>query len=398
MSGASGAPFAGEPRLAALVERVRLIGRDVIAPAAAAVDRDARFPVEAFAALKAERLLSAYVPEAYGGMGLDIREIARICEVLGEYCGSTAMVFAMHQIQVACVVHHALGSAYFQRFVGELVASQLLMASATTEVGIGGDVRSSRCALNVDGQRFSVEKHAPVVSYAEAADVILLTCRRAEDALPSDQVHVLLRGEDRVLVPLSGWDTLGFRGTCSSGFTIQARGHVDQVLPAPYAEIHARTMHAYSHTVWSALWLGIAVDAVNHARAFVRSEARKTPGTLPPSALRLAEVDATLMSMRAGIDETVTVYHRLLGSEDEGVFVGNFAFALRVNNLKVATSSLLVDVVGRAMLICGMAGYRNDSVHSLGRHLRDAYGAALMVNNDRILGQSAMMQLARREG
>lgn len=50
------------------------------------------------------------------------------------------------------------------------------------------------------------------------------------------------------------------------------------------------------------------------------------------------------------------------------------------------------------MIICGIAGYRNDSKSSLGRHLRDAYGASLMVNNDRILGQSALMQVANREG
>ena len=54
----------------------------------------------------------------------------------------------------------------------------------------------------------------------------------------------------------------------------------------------------------------------------------------------------------------------------------------------------VVDVVGRALLICGIAGYRNDSKFSLCRHLRDAYGAALMVNNDRILKLNATMLLA----
>ena len=51
----------------------------------------------------------------------------------------------------------------------------------------------------------------------------------------------------------------------------------------------------------------------------------------------------------------------------------------------------------RAMVICGIAGYRNDSKLSLGRHVRDAIGAGLMVNNDRILGQNATMHLGLRE-
>jgi acyl-CoA dehydrogenase len=369
----------------------------VVRPHAEAVDRDARFPAEAFAALKAERLLSAYVPAELGGMGLSIVEIAGICEALGGYCGSTAMIFAMHQIQVACIVHHALGAPAFQAFARELVRDQLLLASATTELGIGGDVRTSRCALQVDGERFAITKQAPVISYGESADAILVTCRRHADAMPSDQLHVLVRRADCELVPLSGWDTLGFRGTCSSGFTLTGSGPVDMVLPCPYGDIHTRTMHPFSHAVWSALWTGIAADAVARARAFVRAEARKTPGTLPPGALRLAEVDSVLFSMRGGVHQVVHEYDELLRAGDPTVFVGNFGFALRVNNLKVASSKLLVEVVGAAMMVAGIAGYRNDSPHTLGRHLRDAYGAALMVNNDRILGQSATMQLARRE-
>ena len=71
--------------------------------------------------------------------------------------------------------------------------------------------------------------------------------------------------------------------------------------------------------------------------------------------------------------------------------------SVNVNGLKVAASTLVVDIVGRAMLICGIAGYREDSEYSLGRQLRDAYGAALMVNNDRIIGNSAQLLLVHKD-
>ena len=74
------------------------------------------------------------------------------------------------------------------------------------------------------------------------------------------------------------------------------------------------------------------------------------------------------------------------------------AFSIGVNNLKLTSSQQVIDVVMRAMLICGIAGYRNDSKLTLGRHLRDAIGAGVMVNNDRILGQNATMQIGLREG
>ena len=384
------------PRLGEILAQVHALGASAVAPHPAHVDARARFPAEAFAALRDAKLLSCYVPEAHGGMGLSILDLSKICEALGTYCASTAMIFAMHQIQVGCIVHHALGSPYFQRFAREIVERQLLLASATTELGIGGDVRTSTCAVVTEGERFSLVKQAPVISYALDADGILVTARRAPEAGPSDQVHCLVRKGDCTLEPLSSWDTLGFRGTCSLGFTLRAHAAFEQVLPVPYAEIHAKTMHPFSHSVWSSLWLGLASDAVAQARAIVRAQARKTPGTLPPAATRLAEVDGVCFRMRSLVEHTISEYHQRL-AEHPGPFPSDFGFALRVNNLKVSASELVVDIVGKSLLICGMAGYRNDSKHTLGRHLRDAYGAALMVNNDRILGQSSTMLLGMRD-
>jgi acyl-CoA dehydrogenase len=383
------------PQLPALLEGLHGIGRDIIAPHAAEVDRDARFPHEAYAALRQQKLLSCYVPVEYGGMGLNISDLSQICEVLGQYCGSTAMIFAMHQIQVGCIVHHALESEFFQAYAREMVDKQILIASATTELGIGGDVRSSLCAVQVNGDRFTLEKQTPVISYGATADAILVTCRKSEDAARNDQVQVLVRKGDYELTKLSGWDTLGFRGTCSEGFVLKSQGRVEQILPQPYADIHRRTMHPFSHVVWASLWLGLSIDAVSRARSAVRAEARKNPSVTPISATRLAELDTVLFSMRGGVYQTLREYHDVLIANDPEAYSG-FSFAININNLKLTASQFVVEVVGKAMLICGIQGYRNDSKLTLGRHLRDAYGAALMVNNDRILGQSATMQIVQR--
>jgi acyl-CoA dehydrogenase len=390
-------PAPEESDFASLLGRVNAMGREVIAPASDDVDRKARFPQEAIDALKAEKLFSAYVPREFGGLGLDIVQISRLCEALGHYCASTAMIFAMHQIQAAFVVHHGQGTPLFRDFLRELVARQLLLASATTELGIGGDVRSSICAARVVDDHFILEKQAPVISYGEMADAFLVTARRSEEAARNDQVLVLVRREDATLRRLSEWDTLGFRGTCSPGFELKSLGNALQIFPMPYAEIHAKTQHPVAHLLWASLWEGLASDALHRARQVVRAEARKNPSVLPISATRLAEADIVLNTMKSTIEATLHEYHRLLREGDADSFAG-YAFSIRVNNLKLTASSLVLDVVVRAMMICGIAGYRNDSKYTLGRHLRDAIGAGLMVNNDRILGQNAMMHVAVREG
>jgi acyl-CoA dehydrogenase len=379
-----------------VLERVHAIGRGCVAPCAAEVDREARFPHEALEALKAEKLLGAYVPLEYGGLGMNVKELAQICEALGQYCASTALVYAMHQIQVGCLVHHGLGAAYFRDYVAELAAEQYLLASATSEMGVGGDLRSSICAVEVSGDRFALVKQAPVISYGAAADAILVTCRRAPDAVRNDQVLVLARREDYRLELIAGWDSLGFRGTCSSGFVLRCEGRADHIVPVPFALIHSKTMHPLAHTLWASVWLGLATDALNRARRAVRAEARKSPGTIPPSAGRLAEADIVLFSMRSALQSTLAEYQGLLAQTDSQALDG--AFVIRINNLKIASAQQLIDIVGRAMMICGIAGYKNDSELSLARHLRDAYGASVMVNNDRILGHNATMHIAQKAG
>ena len=380
-----------------LLKEVHALGKAVLREHAADVDKNARFPVESINAMRKARLLSAYVPEEFGGMGLSLVQVAKICEALGQYCGSSAMIYAMHKIQVACVVHHATQSAFFCDYLHLLVKEQRLMASATTEIGTGGDLRSSICAVEVSGDQFKLAKKAPVISYGEAADEILVTCRSAPDAPANEQVHVMVRKGQYTAVPISTWDTMGFRGTCSSGFELTASGNAEQIIPQPFNEILGQTMHPYSHIVWGALWSGIAMDAVNQARAFVRAEARKTPGETPISAIRLGEADQVLQLMRHNVATMAQEYDELRSRNCPGVFE-EFGFSIRTNNLKLSSSQQLVDIVGRAMLICGISGYRNDSKFSLARHLRDAYGAALMVNNDRILKLNATMLLVHKEG
>jgi acyl-CoA dehydrogenase len=376
------------------LELATTVAQQFAGPAAASVDKESRFPSEGIGALRDVRLLSALVPEQYGGLGCSITQLADICQILGQHCASTAMVYAMHQIQVASIVRHAQGTPAFDSYLRELVDQQLLLASATSEVNIGGDVRSSICAVEREGDQFHVRKQAPVISYGEQADGILVTARRHADSPPSDQVMVLARKEGTSLERTAGWDALGFRGTCSCGFILDARGPVENILPDGYHDISGRTMLPFSHILWSSLWLGIATDAVNRARQFIRDAARKTPGSIPAGATRLAEVVALLQTMRSGVHDAVSAYETVYDDTDA---LSSIGFALRMNNLKVQSSQLVVDVVARALTICGISGYKIGGKYSVERHLRDAYGAGIMINNDRILGASASMLLIHRD-
>ena len=372
--------------------RMTSIADKVAGPAAADVDEQARFPTETIEALRADGLLAALVPTEFGGPGATIAEVCQGMIALGRRCASSAMVVAMHHIQVACLVRHGRNDL-LQSYLRELVEHQYLLASATTEVGTGGDVRSSVCALDLSDGRFNLEKQAPVISYALDADAVMVTARRTADSPASDQVLVLCRPPELHLDQVGEWNTLGFRGTCSTGFVLRATGEASAVLDDPYSDISTRTMLPMAHLLWSSVWLGIATDALHLARKFVQAEARRRPGMTPAAALRLADVTAVHQQFVDSVRSSIARFEEADGDSDQ---LASMGFGIAMNSLKVSASTLVVDVVRECMLICGLASYRLDSPYSLGRHLRDAMGASLMVNNDRIMANNGQLLLVHR--
>jgi acyl-CoA dehydrogenase len=382
------------PPFAQLIDAVRKVATEVAAVQAPDVDAKARFPLETLAALREVHVLSAGVPRELGGAGCTMQELAQICATLAQSCGSSAMVLAMHYIQLACIARHGMESDYFRGYLRDLVRRQDLLASMTSEVGTFGDTRSSICAVRRADGRFALDKDATTGSYCAHSDAILVTCRRDEDAARSDQVLVLVRREDCTLTQTTSWDTLGMRGTCSPGFKLASSGDEAQILPGAFADCSAQTMVPYSHILWSALWWGIAAGAVAKAAAYVRGQARQNPGSMPPTAQRLAELQVQLQAMKQNWLAAARDFDALGDEREELMGMG---WALRLNNLKIASSELAPQIVHKALQIVGILGYKNDSPFSLGRHYRDALSGSLMISNERIAAKNASMLLVYKD-
>lgn len=379
---------------AAFLETVRGIGRDVAAVHVDDVDREARFPAESIAALREARALSALVPAELGGGGVSFAAVAAACFELGRSCGASAMVFAMHQIQIATMVRHGRGSAWFEGYLREVAEQQLLVASVTSEVGTGGDMSRSVAAVVPDGDALTFEKQAPTVSYGAHADALFTTLRRSPDAEAGDQVVVLTRREQNDLEPTGTWDPMGMRGTCSPGFTVRGRLTAEQILPEPFGAVAAESMVPVSHILWSHLWLGIATDAFDRARAFVRAASKGKADQPLPAAVRLSHLMSELSLLRAEVGSGLREY---LAAEDDREALNTMAMALAFNNLKLAASEQAPRICQGAMGVCGIVGFKNDTPFSVGRHLRDTMSAVLMVANERIHQTNARLLLIAKD-
>jgi acyl-CoA dehydrogenase len=372
------------------------VGERFAGPAADDVDTAGRFPSEAFAAVRESGLLGALVPLEYGGPGCSMTEFAGAVTALAEHCASSGLILAMHGIQVACIVRHGSHET-LERVLPALISGELLLANANSEVGLYGDRRNSICALEATPDGYRLEKRASCVSYGESADGILATARRTPDSPPNEQVMAICLPPSLKVERTGDWNTLGLRATQSVPCLLSAEITPDLLLE-DYGEVFAQTSLPASAILLSSVWLGISEAAARRAHITVRSQARKLraadPGALPPpSALRLAELTVTLHQARAMIAYGAAEYERAKDTTE----VATIGFSALMDSVKLSSSTLVGDIVRKAMGICGMAGFANDTPTSLARLARDAAAAPLMVNNERALVAASHALLLRKD-
>jgi acyl-CoA dehydrogenase len=319
-------------------------------------------------------------------MGASLTDICYAIRVLSRACAATGSFLAMHTEQVFVLLKYGTTEP-LRRVVQELVDDQVLIANANSEAGIGGDVMRSNAALTPEGDGFLFDKHALAASYASSADLILSTIRRAPDATDNDQYLTLLRASNCTLEPTTGWDTLGLRGTCSSGMRIVSHVTSDDFFPVQFAEIASGGGGQLRHVLMTSVWTGLAEAAMEEAHEAVRAAARKSIGTTPQSAMRLAEIMATVQVSRSMLAEAL----REIESAIESGTIDDIGLVMSLRNVKVVTSTGAVSAAVAALQICGINGFRRGPNHRLERVIRDACGALIMVGNDRYFAENAQM-------
>lgn len=363
------------------------IGATVSGPASGDVDVQARFPIESIEALRHERLLSAIVPAELGGLGASVGEMADFIRVLSHYCASSALVLAMHTIEVYVLVHHG-DTPWLRGLLARLVDEQLLLANATSERP--GPLGTS--ALDDTKGALRIDRDTLACSYGVNADVIFTSVRRNSEAAPEDTIYMAVPTAGADLEQTSTWNTLGLRGTCSSGLRIRAEIDPGAVYPAPWPTVLNGGHIEVRHILAGAAYVGLAEAALHEAHAVVRSEARRSVGTTPPSAMRLAELLIEVDKVRGLLATAIRRFEEL---EAESA-LDDIAFVTSLDGLKVASTTVAADTATRALQICGIVGIHRDGAMRIERIVRDSHAALVMFGNDGLLRKSAVTLLMRK--
>jgi len=129
---------------------IRALCEKEIAPHAADVDENERFPQEALDALNASGFNAVHVPDAFGGQGADSVATCIVIEEVARVCGSSSLIPAVNKLGTMGLI--LSGSDELKRQVLPSIASGEAMASyALSEREAGSDAAGMRTRAKEDG-------------------------------------------------------------------------------------------------------------------------------------------------------------------------------------------------------------------------------------------------------
>jgi alkylation response protein AidB-like acyl-CoA dehydrogenase len=147
------AAFALTPEQDALREAVRQLADEQIAPHAAAVDQEARFPAEALAALVKSDLHAVHIPEEYGGAGADALSTVIVIEEVARACASSSLIPAVNKLGTMPLLLSASADLK-QRYLPPVASGEAMFSYALSEPDAGSDAAAMKTRAVADGDRY----------------------------------------------------------------------------------------------------------------------------------------------------------------------------------------------------------------------------------------------------
>lgn len=332
--------------------------------------------------MRRDRLVWAMAPAERGGLGLDLRGAARVTFLLARASGSLGLIYAMHMSQALTLLRHGAGSPYLETLTDRLIADQALVASGTSEKGVGGDIFGSLCTVE-DGPdgALQVLKDSPNISYMDHARAVLVTAMRG--APNGRKTQVLIAAETARMELRPGRDTrmMGMQGILNRPYAFTARFGPEAIFAEPYPTIARDTMTPSIHVLWAALWSGLAAHALGKAKAFLAKEPADGEGAelMRAEFSRLANRHYV---MNALVREAALAFDQTEGGNKAAM---DLAGTARIKRLKVVCSELLQEICQGALGLIGLRAYAEDGPFSLSEVIRDSLSARVMISNNRLL-------------
>ncbi len=305
-----------------LIALAAQLGRDRFAPRAAQHDRDASFPFDNYADLRAAGLLGICVPREHGGLGADFTTYVLVAAEIGRHCGATALSFNMHvstcmwagfiadalDMTPAQRAEHAAHRAiHFERIAvqGKVYSQPFSEGGAAA----AGKAPFGTLAQPVDGG-YVVSGKKIFASLAGAADYYGVLCTLDKPGslggTQRDSLYLVVPADAPGVSVVGDWDPLGMRGTVSRTLLLKDVfvPHSARLMPEGlYWQAAARYPHMFA--TLSPTYMGIAQAAYDFTVAYLRAE---VPGMPPVKRRMYPTKQMAVAEMRVQLEQTRALF------------------------------------------------------------------------------------------
>lgn len=354
-----------------LVESVREVAREQVAPAAVEVDRDRVFPESSIRALAESGALGLLVPEASGGAGGGLATLVEACEAVGGACASSGMVFLMHSVAAATIAGGAGERA--EDYLEAMAAGRTLGTLAFSERGTGAHFYAPELAAERENGGVRISGRKSFVTSGGHAGVYLVLVQGGE----GEGLDCYAVDGDGGIEFEGRWDGLGMAG--NSSVAAQFDCAVEDAARIGGA---GEGQGLVFGTVAPFFLAGLAAVNVGIASAALAATIEHTSSRRYAGGGALAEIQSiqhALADMEITTRAARLVVHdaaRLGDAGDDGALVALMAG-------KVVATEAATSVTQTALEVCGGQGYTR--ALPIERHLRDARAGAVMAPTNGVL-------------
>ncbi|NHN60754.1 MULTISPECIES: acyl-CoA dehydrogenase family protein [Halorussus] len=346
------------PSQRALQADVREFVDAEIRPRAIELDRDEEYPGDALSELGDRGYAGITLPEAYGGRGEGLVELAVLTEELAAGMMTVASAFALN-LGVATVIERFGTEAQKERYLPEMASYDTVGALGLSEANAGANKLEMETSAERQGDEWVVDGHKQWVTNFERADVVLTYAKTGPDADAPHNISAFLVPTEEFEVE-EVWETLGARNVKSPRVSLDAVRVPDENMVGEEGEGYVQRGEVHTGVNVPARGVGIARAALEDTVAYTSDREQFDQ---PVGDFQGVRWDVAKMAERADAARLLTL--RAADRADRGADpTREMAMA------KVRATEAAVENANDAMQLHGGKGYTTE--HHVERYLRDA--------------------------
>lgn len=348
----------------ALREAVREVAEARIAPHAAAVDAESRFPQEAYDALRQTDFHAVHLPEEYDGMGADALATCLVIEEVARVCASSSLIPAVNKLGSMPLI---LGASedLKARYLPPIAAGEAMISYALSEAAAGSDTASMRCRAveQADGSFVLDGQKSWITNAGESRFYTVMAVTDPDAARGRGVSAFVVEKDDEGLSFGAPEKKLGIKGSPTRELLFErCRIPGDRIIGSPGEglKIALRTLDHTRITI-GAQAIGIAQGALDFALGYVKE--RRQFGQA------IADFQG-IQFMLADMATELALCESWLWRVGAMVDAGGQDFGIEASMLKQRASDAAMRITTDAVQLFGGYGYCSD--YRVERLMRDA--------------------------